>query len=160
MTDAPVLTSTARIRKTGWRIRGTLPHMRRTRVFFYGLFMDEELLRAKGLDPQEAELAWVDGLALQIGERAALVEAPGGRVHGRVFSLTYAELDRLYSEPSVQAYRPEAVLARLASGASIAALCYNLPEPPPERRNAEYVTRLRELAHKVGLPREYVESIR
>jgi hypothetical protein len=135
--------------------------MHRERVFFYGLFMDEELLHAKGLNPQKAELAWIDGLALRIGERAALVEAPGGCVHGRVFSLTHAELDLLYSEPSVQAYRPQAVLARLASGASIAALCYNLPEPsPPDGRKEEYVTRLRELAQRVGLPREYVESIR
>jgi Gamma-glutamyl cyclotransferase, AIG2-like len=135
--------------------------MRRVRVFFYGLFMDDDLLRAKGLDPQDAELACVDDLALQIGERAALIDAPGGRVHGRVFSLTCDDLERLYSEPSVQAYRPEAVLARLASGASIAALCYNLPEPlQPDGRSPKYVTELRELARRIGLPPDYIASIR
>jgi Gamma-glutamyl cyclotransferase, AIG2-like len=135
--------------------------MRRARVFFYGLFMDDDLLRAKGLDPQGGELAWVDDVALQIGQRAALIEAPGGRAHGRVVSLTHDELNRLYSEPSVQSYRPEALLAHLTTtGTSIAALCYNLPEPPPAgERSADYVARLREVAQKVGLPADYITSI-
>ena len=134
---------------------------RRADVFFYGLFMDGELLRAKGLQPSSGELASVDGFALRIGKRAALVPTPGSRVHGIVFSLTLAELDRLYSDPSVQAYRSQAVLANLASGNVIAALCYNLPEPPPPgERNPEYATRLRALAQTIGLPPEYIESLR
>ena len=133
---------------------------RRVDVFFYGLFMDEELLRAKGLEPEGAELAAVDGLALRIGQRAALVPTPGGRVHGVVFSLTLSELDRLYAEPSVQAYRPEAVLAQLASGGVVAALCYNLPQPPsPAERNPEYAVKLRAVAEKAGLPAEYIASL-
>jgi len=129
-------------------------------VFFYGLFMDNELLRAKGLAPGRAELASVDGLSLRIGQRAALVPAPGSRVHGVVVSLTLADLDRLYSEPSVQAYKPQAVLANLATGGVIAALCYNLSQPPPPtERNPEYATKLRAVAQKVGLPPEYVESL-
>lgn len=134
--------------------------MRRAYVFFYGLFMDEELLRAKGLEPQGVELAAVDGFVLRIGQRAALVPAPGGRVHGLVLSLTLPELDRLYSEPSVQAYRPQAVLAQLASGGVIAALCYNLAHPPLlSERNPEYAAKLRALAQKIGLPAEYVASL-
>jgi hypothetical protein len=134
--------------------------VRRVDVFFYGLFMDEELLRAKGLEIEGAELAAVDGLALRIGQRAALVPAPGCRVHGIVFSLTLSELERLYSEPSVRAYRPQAVLAQLASGGVIAALCYNLPQPPAlTDHNPEYAAKLRAVAQKVGLPTEYVASI-
>lgn len=134
--------------------------LRRADVFFYGLFMDEELLRAKGLEPEGIELAAVDGLALRIGQRAALVSTPGGRVHGLVCSLTLSELDRLYSEPSVQVYRPQAVLAQLASGGVIAALCYNLLQPPsPSERNPEYAAKLRALAQRIGLPAEYVASL-
>jgi hypothetical protein len=129
-------------------------------VFFYGLFMDEELLRAKGLRPQRAELAWVDGLALRIGQRAALVPVPGARVHGVVVSLTLAELEKLYSEPSVQAYRPEAVLAELANGGVVAALCYNLSPPPAAtERNPKYAAKLRAVAQKVGLPADYIASL-
>ena len=133
---------------------------RRADVFFYGLFMDGELLRTKGLTPESAEPAAVDGLALRIGQRAALVPSPGARVHGMVMSLPLAELDRLYSEPGVQAYQPQAVLVQLSSGGTIAALCYNLSPPPaPSERNPEYATKLRAVAQKVGLPAEYVASL-
>ncbi len=133
---------------------------RRADAFFYGLFMDPDLLRAKGLDPRDAEPASVPGYALRIGRRAALAPEPSGRVHGVVMSLTLEELDRLYAEPSVRAYQPQAVLAHPASGGVIAALCYNLPEPPsPAERNPEYAAKLRAVARKVGLPAEYVSSI-
>lgn len=135
--------------------------MRRTNAFFYGLFMDEELLRAKGLAPQDAALASVDGFALRIGRRATLVPARGSRVHGVVCSLTLQDLEQLYSDPSVQEYQPQAVLARLAEGGIIAALCYNLPEPPsPDEHNPDYAAKLRALAQIIGLPADYIASIR
>jgi Gamma-glutamyl cyclotransferase, AIG2-like len=130
-------------------------------AFFYGLFMDEALLRDKGLNPVGGELASVEGFTLRIGQRAALVPAPDARVHGLVFSLTRPELDRLYSEPSVRAYEPQIVRVRLARGAVVSALCYNLPEPPSaDERNPEYAAKLRALAARVGLPSDYIESIR
>jgi hypothetical protein len=115
---------------------------------------------AKGIEPKSVELASVPGFALRIGQRAALVASPNSNVHGVVVSLTLAELDRLYSEPSVQAYRPQALLAQLTSGGTIAVLCYNLPEPPAaSERNPEYAAKLRVIAEKVGLPPDYVASI-
>ncbi|HEX2715123.1 MAG TPA: hypothetical protein VHM88_23325, partial [Candidatus Acidoferrales bacterium] len=70
------------------------------------------------------------------------------------------EIDRLYSEASVSAYRPEAVTAELADGSRIPALCFNLVEPPsPEERNAEYAAKLRALAFRLELPSDYVDSI-
>jgi hypothetical protein len=133
---------------------------RRADVFFYGLFMDQDILRAKGLAPESLELASVAGFALRIGQRAALVPQVSSRVHGVVMSLTLAELDRLYSEPSVEAYEPQAVLAQLALGGVTAALCYNLPNPPlPTERDPEYAAKLRAVGRKVGLPAEYVSSL-
>ena len=111
---------------------------RRAEVFFYGLFMDPELLRAKGLAPEGAEVASVPGMALRIGRRAALVAEPSARAYGVLMSLTLDELDRLYADPSVRSYRPEAVLVHLDGGGVVAALCYNLPEPPsPDERDPE-----------------------
>ena len=49
---------------------------RRVEVFFYDLFMDEELLRGRGLEPEGGEIAAIDGFALRIGQRAALVPTP------------------------------------------------------------------------------------
>lgn len=122
--------------------------------------MDSDLLRAKGFAPQGAEVASVEGLALRIGRRAALVAEPSARVYGILMSLTLDEFDRLYSDPSVQAYRPTAVLAHLEAGGVVAALCYNLPDPPsPAERDPDYLTKLQAVARKVGLPYAYVESL-
>jgi hypothetical protein len=133
---------------------------RRAVVFFYGLFMDMDLLRAKGLHPEDDTHAMVEDYALRIGQRATLVRKGGGRVHGVVASLAFDELERLYAEPSVQAYRPEAVLVRLASGDVIAALAFTLPVPPDgNERNPDYALKLRAVAHRIGLPADYVASI-
>jgi hypothetical protein len=134
---------------------------RTVEVFFYGLFMDEELLRGKGLNPQRSEVGSVQGMSLRLGQRAALVPDRRGLVYGVMMSLTMDELERLYSEPGVQAYRPQPVLVHPASGGGVvAALCYNLPEPPsPGEHNPEYATKLRAVARRAGLPEDYVASI-
>jgi len=133
---------------------------RRIDVFFYGLFMDEALLREKGVNPESRRLASVESFSLVIGARATLVPCAGRRVYGVVFSLGHSEVEALYSEASVKVYRPEAVLAQLADGSVIPALCFNLPTPPrPDERNPEYAAKLRELAERIGLPSSYVSSI-
>ena len=134
---------------------------RRVDVFFYGLFMDDALLREKGINPQNRRVAFVDNFRLIIGTRATLYPCTNETVHGVLFSLTHSELDALYSESSVSVYRPEAVLAQLADGSVIAALCFNLPTPPsPDERNPQYASKLRDLAEQIGLPPGYVSSIR
>ena len=130
-------------------------------VFFYGLFMDAELLRANGLHPTNGRQACVSGMALRIGRRATLVPDPAESVHGFVFGLSHDEVERLYAEPSVSAYRPEAVIARLVDGSYIPALCFNLP-PSNEtaEANPEYAEKLRMVASRLGLPAEYAAGIR
>jgi Gamma-glutamyl cyclotransferase, AIG2-like len=130
-------------------------------VFFYGLFMDAELLRANGLHPTNGRQACVSGMALRIGGRATLVPDPASSAHGFVFGLSHEEVDRLYAEPSVSAYRPEAVIAKLADRSTIPALCFNLP-PSSEinEANPEYAEKLRFVANRLGLPADYVASIR
>ena len=133
---------------------------RRVDVFFYGLFMDRQLLEDKGVQPTDVRLAAVPGFALRIGARAAMVPTVDVQVHGALMKLSHADIEKLYSEPSVRAYRPEPVLAVLRNGTTVAALCYNLPEPPaPDERNADYASKLRAVAQHIGLPGDYVTSI-
>jgi len=133
---------------------------RRIEVFFYGLFMDAEILRAKGVHPINPRQACVRGFALRIGQRATLVPDPEARVYGVLMQLSHDEIERLYSEPSVRVYRPEAVLAELGNAVQIPALCFNLPVPPqPGEANEEYAQKLRDVARRVGLPAGYVDQI-
>jgi hypothetical protein len=134
--------------------------VRKIDVFFYGLFMDETLLRGKGITSPNLRVAFVPGFQLRIGNRATLVPISSERVFGVVASLSHSELERLYSEPGVQAYKPEAVLAHFLNGESLAVLCFNLVEPPSvDEHNPEYATKLRALAARLQFPLDYVSSI-
>jgi hypothetical protein len=129
-------------------------------VFFYGLFMDPVVLQAKGISAPSRQLGVVRDWALRIGQRATLVPAPGGSVHGVLMSLPLPDLDRLYAEASVQMYRPVAVLVERTDNRAIPAVTYVLPEPPSrQERNPEYAAKLRALAERLGLPANYTESI-
>ena len=129
-------------------------------AFFYGLFMDLEILREGGVAPINPRRAHVDGFALRIGQRATLVPSAGARAYGMLFALTHAELDRLYAAPGLEQYRPEAVLAHPLEGTPTPALCYNLREAPrPHERNPEYAARLQRALSKLDFPPEYVASV-
>jgi hypothetical protein len=123
--------------------------------------MDADLLCTKGVHPVNIRSARVPGFSLRIGQRATLLHNPEGSAYGILMELTHGEVEQLYSDPSVSAYRPEAVLAEVADGSHVAALCFNLVVPPtPEERNPQYVEKLRALALRLSLPPAYIESIK
>jgi hypothetical protein len=133
---------------------------RRIDAFFYGLFMDVEVLGGSGVVPSNVRRAYVSDFALRIGARATLVASVGARAYGMLISLTHRDLATLYSAPSVAQYRPEAVLAQTLDGVATPALCYNLIETPgPDDRNPEYAVRLQGVLSKLDFPSEYIASI-
>lgn len=133
---------------------------RRIDTFFYGLFMDESILRHCGVAPSNPRQAYVDDFALRIGQRATLVPHTGARAFGMLMALTHADLQSLYGAPGLEQYRPEAILAQLLQGSSVPALCYNLPVAPhPDERSTDYALRLQGVLEDLGFPREYIDSI-
>jgi hypothetical protein len=129
-------------------------------VFFYGLFMDADALRARGFNPINPRLGRVNNYALRIGQRATLVPSVGAEAYGFVMSLTHADIDRLYTDESVSVYRPDPVSVELTDTSSIPALCFNLPTAPsPGEANAAYAAKLGALCRRLGLPAAYVASI-
>ena len=132
----------------------------RVDAFFYGLFMDLDLLRESGVSPMNPRRAQLDSYGLRIGQRATLLPEIGARAYGMLVSLTHAELDRLYAAPGLEQYRPEAVLAHPLDGAPTAALCYNLREAPaPHEQNPDYAARLQRALRKHDFPPEYIASV-
>lgn len=128
--------------------------------FFYGLFMDADILRADRVVPENPRQAYVDDFELRIGKRATLIRHVGARSYGMLFALTHEEIDRLYSGPGLADYRPEAVLAQPFHGGPVPALCYNLPEAPNrDEANAEYAVRLRQVLARLGFPPTYIRSV-
>jgi hypothetical protein len=134
---------------------------RRIDVFFYGLFMDAEILRAGGVaEPANPRRAFVDDFELRIGQRATLVPAADSRVYGMLFALTHSELDLLYAAPGLEAYRAEAIVAQSLDGIATPALCYSLRHPPStDERNSGYTSRLQEILARLNFPEGYVASL-
>lgn len=133
---------------------------RRVDVFFYGLFMDSDILKDGGINAVDPRRAYVDDYALRIGQRATLVPDSGARAYGMLFALTHDDLDRLYGAPGLECYRPEAVSVHAMEGGSCSALCYNLREPPNlDEASAEYASQLREVLTGLEFPLSYIQSL-
>lgn len=134
---------------------------RRVDAFFYGLFMDREVLDNFGIEVVNPRRAYAKDFALVIGNRATLVAMPKHRSYGMVMSVSHAEINQLYSGSGLKDYVPEALLVNLMSEQQLVpALCLNLLNPPnPDEINHEYAIKLKEALRRLEFPSEYIESI-
>lgn len=132
-----------------------------TRIFFYGLFMDQALLVEKGFHPETIGPAVLPDYRIHIGERATLLPAASKHAYGIVMALSEEEAEALYSEPSVRAYQREPVqVALLAGNEVVDAFCYNLPrELGLAGTNPTYAKKLSRLVEKLELDPAYAEEI-
>ena len=128
-------------------------------VFFYGLFMDEDLLTGKGFHPSNRKLAFANGYGLRVGEKATLVKSVSESSYGIVMDLSEDEIERLYSAPGVSDYVPEQIEVTDKDRNTYKVQCYNLPISKLTGSNREYAKSLSAAAQKMGLPKSYVEQI-
>lgn len=131
-----------------------------TDAFFYGLYMDEAVLKGADVEARHGRKARLDGYGLRIGKRAALVRERGAVAWGMVYALTEAELGRLYGAPGLEAYRPEQVEVTLENRAIIPARVYSLSQAPaPDERNPDYAAKLKAVLMRLGFPADYIARI-
>jgi hypothetical protein len=128
-------------------------------VFFYGLFMDETLLKEKGLNPQNTRPALLLGYQLHIGERATLSPRETAISYGTVMQLEDHELRELYAGEGLEDYVLQPVQVHTMTGDTLDAVSYILPMEQRSGSNSGYATKLAETAKKLGLPDEYVGEI-
>ena len=133
---------------------------RRIDAFFYGLFMDSEVLGKSGVEVVNPRRGYVQDFALFIGNRATLIAMPQQRSYGMVMSVTHTDVHRLYSGVGLEDYVPEALLVNLIGQHSLPALCYNLLNPPrPDEANHDYAIKLKEALSRLEFQAEYIASI-
>ena len=128
-------------------------------VFFYGLFMDGDILKEKGLNPLDSKLVYLTEYGLRIGERATLEYSKNERAFGSVMQLLSEELEILYGDKSVADYVPLQVVTTDMKGKSIEAISYILPMEKVSGSNREYANSLAILAKRIGLPEDYIKEI-
>ena len=130
------------------------------KVFFYGLFMDTDLLAKKGIAPKDAVVGHIDGFSLRIGERATLLRIVGARAYGVIMEITRSEAMDLYAESSVADYVAEPVICELIDGSKVDASCFILPDNKVSGTNKDYAEALSQVARKLGLPESYIAEIK
>ena len=131
-------------------------------VFFYGSYMNFDVLQEVGLVPERWESARLDGFDIRIQPRANVVPSDQHCVYGIVATATHEELARLYAHAQDvlgEVYLPQAVLVRTLAGLWRPALCYVCPEMPPRPPDNAYVARIVEPARDFGFPKWYVARL-
>ncbi|HKA86673.1 MAG TPA: gamma-glutamylcyclotransferase family protein [Haliangiales bacterium] len=128
-------------------------------TFFYGSFINVDVLREVDFVPEAVLLARLSGYDIRIEPLANLVPDEAGTVYGILVPATHAELQRLYGQGWVGTYLPHAVLATRPDGAFVPALCYVAPSPPRAPARADYVDRIVRPARAYGFPAWYIARL-
>jgi cation transport regulator ChaC len=131
-------------------------------TFFYGSYMNFEVLKEVGLVPEQFEVAKLSGFDLRIQPRANLVRSDQHCVYGVLATATHQELARLYAharELLGETYLPEAVLVETRDGKWRPALCYIAPSMQPRPAADDYVDRIVAPARQFGFPEWYIRRI-
>jgi cation transport regulator ChaC len=131
-------------------------------VFFYGSYMNLEVLKEVELIPGQIEVARLSGFDIAIRPLANLVRSDQHSVYGILATATHAELARLYAHAHDVlggTYLPEAVLTQTRAGAWQPALCYIAPAMAPAPAANDYVDRIVEPAREHGFPDWYVARL-
>jgi hypothetical protein len=129
-------------------------------TFFYGSYINREVLAEVDLRPALLEVARLPGYQISIRPLANLVTSDRHCVYGVLAPATHAELDRLYRharEVLGRTYLPHPVLAHALDGKVEAALCYIAPSLAPGQADPAYVRRILAPAREYGFPPWYLE---
>ncbi len=128
-------------------------------TFFYGSFINLDVLREVDFVPEAIVVARLPGYDIRIEPLANLVPVDGATAYGILVPATHGDLRRLYSQGWVGTYLPHAVLVTRVDGAFVPALCYIAPSPPPGPATADYVDRIVGPARGYGFPAWYIERL-
>ena len=132
---------------------------RRVTVFFYGSFINLEVLKRFAYVPPQVEVARLWGFDLRFAPLATLVAADDTCVYGILVTATHAELARLYGEAWVSSYLPEAVVVETLAGRWSPALVYIAWGSTAPRPFEHYVEHILEPARQYEFPAWYVRRI-
>ncbi len=131
-------------------------------VFFYGTFLNRNVLVEHGITPTEVISARLNGFELYIRPRVNLVRVDKSCVYGTLAAITHEDIAKLYSsleENFGLKYFPEPVMAETLDGAFRLALCYlasNMHDAPAEQ---DFINQLAACAREAGFPEWYAAHI-
>lgn len=133
--------------------------MRKISVFFYGSFINVDVLKEVDVVPDDVRVAKLSGWDIHIGPIATIEPKDNACVYGIVVECSHEELERLYAQDWVGTYLPEPVLVEMM-GLFLPALTYIKWDFEPGAPARDYVERIAAPAEALGFPEWYVAHIR
>jgi hypothetical protein len=135
--------------------------MRKVWTFFYGSFMNPNVLAKADVHPTQPQMARLDGWELKIAPRATLVPASARCVYGILARLTHTEMDKLYAKDwfGFGTYLPEAVMVTSGSARQLPAMCYIAWQTEGGKPTPEYIEKMVSVAREYSFPDEYIRHI-
>jgi hypothetical protein len=140
-----------------WRAGDELK--RKVSVFFYGSFINLDVLKESDVVPHGYRIARLPGWDIKIAPLATLEPKDNACVYGIAVECTHEELERLYALEWVGAYLPEAVLIEVDK-AFLPAFTYIKWSYESRVAAPDYVERIAGPAEKLDFPGWYVDHIR
>lgn len=145
-----------------YTVRTSDVHMTSVWTFFYGSYMNFDILKEVDLVPEQFEVARLNGFDIQIRPLANLIRSDQHCVYGIVATATHEELSHLYAHAQDVlggVYLPEAVLVETLDGKWRPALCYIAPSMEPRPAADNYVDRIVKPARAFGFPAWYIDRL-
>jgi len=139
-----------------------MPEAPKVWVFFYGSYINRDVLAELDFVPGDVEVASLAGFDLRIRPLANLVRSEEHTVFGINTRATHAELERFYRHAEHvlgDVYLPEAVLTRTREDLVRPALAYVSPNRSDEPADPAYVARIAGPAREYGFPSWYLDRI-
>ena len=125
-------------------------------IFFYGLHMDAESLRQKGVVIRQPRLATILHHRVAVREKAMLLREKDALAYGMLYQLTHAEIDMLYQHQT--GYRAEAFLANDGEHEVCAVSMVHIEPPIDSPVDYDYVSRLRTVLEQLGFPVDHLPA--
>ena len=132
-------------------------------TFFYGSWIDLNILREKGLYPEQFEVAKLMGFDIYIEPIANIFPKEGGIVYGILLGTTREKhqkiLTALIQGTMGPQYLPEAVIVETLDSKLKPALCYRAPIDERKPSQPEYIDPFVHSAKQWKFPLWYVEHL-
>ena len=136
---------------------------RKVNVFFYGSYINFEVLAEVDIDERKFEVVSLPNFRLSIGPHANIERNASSTCFGILTRLTHSEIGRLYDEHATKilgnTYLPEPVVVYSQSGSLIPAMTYICQSMKPAKPDPGYVDRILVPAKRYGFPGEYLDFI-
>ena len=130
------------------------------KIFFYGSFMDLEILRTLGVVPKTFETAELQNWSITFSPMATLARSEGNSVYGTIAELSRDEVRTLYTRDDLKHYNPVDITVATKRNKRVPAQCYISKPSEGQKPSVEYLRRVIQAAEKLGFPPAYLAKLR